>query len=255
MTLHEAIAHVLEGGRRLSSADIAHAINLRGLYTRGDGRPLPASQISARVSNHPELFGRDDSYIWLAQAPLAVAPKSVPQASDAQILRPNRPTRELPVFEELGRIGDLLEYGLPPRDWLKCSGVYMLKIPVGYTPRFIPPADAVTAGNVVRPRPTEQLRAKWVPAVDVIYIGVAGRNNPRSLRARLTELLNHARGNTTTNGPHCGGEIVWQLQDHRALLLSAAATADPPAPRETELALVAEFKSQHGTRPFGNRQD
>ena len=223
MTLHEAIAVVLEGGRRMSSAEIACAIDHRGLYTRGDGRPLPPSQVSARVANHPELFARDELSIRLVASPS-------PRSSSGELARGSRPERRIetpmnmvqPEFAELGCIGELLKRGLPPHDWLEDCGVYTLRIPAGFTPSFIPAEKASAAGNVVRAWSIDRLQAKWVSGTDVIYIGVAGRYNARSLRSRLEELLKHAAGKTSSNGPHCGGEIVWQLRDHTRLLLSAA---------------------------------
>lgn len=57
MKLHEAIQEVIRNSRRaLTFTEIAKQINAQELYTRKDGRPLPASQISARVKNYPQLF-------------------------------------------------------------------------------------------------------------------------------------------------------------------------------------------------------
>lgn len=57
MTLHEAIEKVLrEAGRPLTFTEIAKAVNKDGLYSRKDRKPVPASQISARVKNYPSLF-------------------------------------------------------------------------------------------------------------------------------------------------------------------------------------------------------
>ncbi len=57
MTLHEAIELVLKENKRpMSAKDIADEINNRNLYQRGDGNPVPTSQIHARVKNYPLLF-------------------------------------------------------------------------------------------------------------------------------------------------------------------------------------------------------
>lgn len=57
MKLHEAIQEVIrKSGQGLTFTEIARQINARGLYTRKDGLPVPASQISARVKNYPQLF-------------------------------------------------------------------------------------------------------------------------------------------------------------------------------------------------------
>lgn len=57
MTLHEAIAKVIrDAGRPLTFTEIAKAINQNRLYTREDGKEVPASQISARVKNYGTIF-------------------------------------------------------------------------------------------------------------------------------------------------------------------------------------------------------
>lgn len=60
MKLHEAIVKVLrEASTALTFTEIAKLINRQGLYARKDGKPVPASQISARVKNYPLLFDID----------------------------------------------------------------------------------------------------------------------------------------------------------------------------------------------------
>jgi type I restriction enzyme M protein len=66
MTLHEAIRQVLiESKQALTAADIADKINTDGLYKRGDNKPVPPSQINARISNYPELFDKEGKLISL----------------------------------------------------------------------------------------------------------------------------------------------------------------------------------------------
>ena len=64
MTLHEAIATVLQDGAK-SARGIADEINRRGLYRRKDGKELPASQVSARVSRYRTRFDRNSGLISL----------------------------------------------------------------------------------------------------------------------------------------------------------------------------------------------
>ena len=67
MTLHEAMEQVLrETGHPMTRQELADAINEQGLYQRGDGNPLPASQIGARAKNYPHLFVKVGSKIDLA---------------------------------------------------------------------------------------------------------------------------------------------------------------------------------------------
>ncbi|WP_367620133.1 HTH domain-containing protein [Microbacterium maritypicum] len=64
--LHIAIAEVLESsGRAMSPSEIAEHINRRGLYSRRDGSPLPANQVSARIRRYPALFSTTPSGIKL----------------------------------------------------------------------------------------------------------------------------------------------------------------------------------------------
>lgn len=58
MELHEAIDEVLRTfGRAMSSRELADEINHRQLYMRGDGQPVEAKQIAARV-RRPTYRGR-----------------------------------------------------------------------------------------------------------------------------------------------------------------------------------------------------
>lgn len=68
MELHEAIEKVLENENRpMTAKEIAEKINKQGLYERGDKQPLPASQVSARVSNktYTSQFKNEEGYIRL----------------------------------------------------------------------------------------------------------------------------------------------------------------------------------------------
>ena len=57
MKLHEAIQEVIRlSGHPLTFTEIAKQINAQEFYTRKDGKPVPASQISARVKSYPQLF-------------------------------------------------------------------------------------------------------------------------------------------------------------------------------------------------------
>lgn len=69
MTLHDAMVEVLTGSGALSPTELAREINRRKLYTRGDGRPVPPSQISARASksNYCHMFSRELGKIDVAR--------------------------------------------------------------------------------------------------------------------------------------------------------------------------------------------
>jgi len=68
MKLHEAMEEVLSSHNRMPMAakDIARIIIERKLYERGDGNPVPSSQISARARKYSGMFKVFDGLIGLA---------------------------------------------------------------------------------------------------------------------------------------------------------------------------------------------
>ena len=157
-------------------------------------------------------------------------------------------------FQCVGCVASLLEAGLPPGQGLDSCGVYAVTTPPYYVPEYIGPEPALAEGNVLAPWPVGRLARKWVPDAEVVYYGLAGRDRPRSLRRRLMDLLRHAQGDTTGNGPHKGGEIIWQLTGWRQFSVWAYATPGPAVPRLTEMALLQAFCATYGRPPYGNRQ-
>ena len=156
-------------------------------------------------------------------------------------------------FREVGTVGDLIDRGLPPDAWLGSCGVYAVIVPADYQIRVLDFPIVVEAQNVVVPLSADRLRAKWVTGTRVVYIGIAGNTNPRTLRQQLKDLINHAAGDTTDRGPHRKGEALWQLEGYENFMVMAATTAEPPAPRELEESLLERFQKRHGSPPFGNR--
>jgi len=68
MTLKEAIYQTLiEADRPLTAREVAEIINSRGLYFRRDKAPLSRSQVTARISQHPQEFDYIQGEIILAQ--------------------------------------------------------------------------------------------------------------------------------------------------------------------------------------------
>lgn len=101
MKLHEAIQQVLlEENRELNSSQIAHKVNQKKLYTRGDGQPVPSSQISARVRKYPALFNYNGSIIglkqWLVKKEHSVNKMKLHEAIQHILLDKNR---ELSAFQ------------------------------------------------------------------------------------------------------------------------------------------------------------
>ena len=63
MRLHEAIDAVLtDRSTGMTAREVAGEIKRRGLYVKGDGKPAPTRQISARVGNktYRDRYRRDE---------------------------------------------------------------------------------------------------------------------------------------------------------------------------------------------------
>ena len=258
-TLHEAIVKVLRlRGRPMSAAEIASDLNSKLLYERKDGKPIGGSQVSARVRNYPDLLCRVPEGIWLAaglnhdHVVSASQPKPGGSAGTFGLKWPS--DVQSPAFRSLGTMARLVSEGLPSHSWLSKCGVYVVLAPKDFDCRFLDSESVSAARNVIRPWSQTRLEGKWVPGTRIVYIGLAGRRNPRSLRVRIRELIRHAGGHTTSSGPHKGGEILWQLDNWGQLELYATATEDPPVPRAVESQLNDSFVAQFGKLPFGNRQ-
>jgi hypothetical protein len=162
------------------------------------------------------------------------------------------PISTLP-FQTIGTIGDLLADGLPPDAWLNQRGVYAVILPLGYEFQPLDPDAVHAARNVIAPWPGDRLRNSWLPNTRVAYIGFAGHQHSVSLRKRLRDLLRHAAGEATDHGPHRRREHLWQIAGYEDFTVMVLATDGPPAPRETEQALLDRFRKRYGARPFGNR--
>ena len=67
MTLHEAMREVISSQNRMMTADeIADLVNEQNLYSRGDGTPVPPSQIRARARKYSGMFKVFNGLIGLA---------------------------------------------------------------------------------------------------------------------------------------------------------------------------------------------
>lgn len=263
MTLHEAIENVLNKEKApLSLSEIARRINSNKLYQRGDNNPVPSGQVSARVNNYPRIFNKANGLIslnnWDRTIKAEKTTKSESQTPEkkTQIIIKGNPLNleflKQNGFANIGTIGQLSQQGLPALNELNKCGLYAITLSKDYKPDFI---DSETAlFNVIRPWSREQLRAKWVEGTVVIYYGLAGNQKPRSLRKRLNDLLRHANGKLSSNGPHKGGEIVWQLKGYHDFELWIKSTTNPPTPRTLEHEILSLFVNLSGKLPFGNRK-
>lgn len=95
----------------------------------------------------------------------------------------------------------------------------------------------------------ETLKQNWIQNCPVIYIGKAGGSSNATLRSRLTQYLRFGQG---ANVGHWGGRYIWQLKNHRDLLVCWFETP-MHNPRDLEIKLLELFKEQFNNRlPFAN---
>jgi hypothetical protein len=140
MRCADAIELILrEAGRPLRAREIADEVNRRGVYQRGNGRPLPTYQVSSVVHGLPGRFSVAAGHISInegAPAPVAapdVAP--IPESEVAAILvgcvsgkeSTARPARELYRTELFRRRREYAERS--GRPWFIVSALYGLLLP------------------------------------------------------------------------------------------------------------------------------
>lgn len=101
------------------------------------------------------------------------------------------------------------------------------------------------------------LLSNWVMDTNILYIGKAGgiaENGTESnstLRKRLYTYFRFGQGEPVG---HWGGRFIWQLKDSDNLMFYWR-TCKNENPIDLEHKLIAEFKLQHGKRPFANLKD
>ena len=144
-----------------------------------------------------------------------------------------------------------LRRDIPRSEELNRRGVYAVVCSPTYTPTFIDPDKARRNRNLIKPWSLEKLEKKWVSGVEVLYFGKAGTDmNRRTLRKRLSELIRHSQGKTTNQGPHRGGELLWQLKGYESFEVGYLPTDQPGKEESSFLSL---FLSETGKLPFAKR--
>ena len=83
--------------------------------------------------------------------------------------------------------------------------------PPTYKPCFIELGKVLRNRSVIMPWSIEKLKNKWVPDVEVFYLGKASGSGveKQTLRKRLAELVRHSKGKTIVYSLHKGGEPLW----------------------------------------------
>lgn len=95
-----------------------------------------------------------------------------------------------------------------------------------------------------------RLAREWVPGASVVYIGKAStwKHGGKALGKRLDEFRRFGSGEGVG---HWGGRLIWQLADHRDLLVAWRAT-EPEDPEDVEAEMIDAFTSVYGALPFAN---
>ena len=134
---------------------------------------------------------------------------------------------------------------------LNKRGLYAVVCPRDYRPDFIDLDKVRRSCNVIKPWSRDKLLKKWVPETEILYLDRAGDNTKqRSLRRCITDLVRHSQGKTTDQGPHIGGELLWQLKGYENFELGYLPT---DTPEEFEKNLLIWFYSRTGRVPYANR--
>ncbi len=95
----------------------------------------------------------------------------------------------------------------------------------------------------------EELNSNYVKDSLVVYIGKAGSPTGKAtIHSRLNQYLKFGQGR---NIGHWGGRLIWQLKNHKDLLICWKPTPDDD-PREIEKSLINQFIVKFGKMPYAN---
>ena len=129
------------------------------------------------------------------------------------------------------------------------SGVYLVLNPTQEKPAFL---EKSVGGHYEGKDPTvilEFLKENWVDGAKLLYIGKTTKPE-QTLHKRVSELIGFGNGKKYS---HWGGRLIWQLENHDALLICWRVDKNPV---DTKCQIIKEFKKKYDNAlPFANLQD
>src|SRR6266852_2965521 len=125
-------------------------------------------------------------------------------------------------------------------------GVYVVLRSCAGVPEFLFKSDAGWFKGQNPTYPAEVVRANWIPAATVVYVGKAA--GQKGFRARVRQLVDFGFGKPVG---HRGGRLLWHLADFGELQLC---WRECPGSRadSVETSMIADFRAVHCANPFAN---
>jgi hypothetical protein len=236
MTAVQAIVHVLRDmGLPMRAGELADEINRRGIYSRRDGNPLPAYQVSSAVHANPLRFRTENGLVSLIDAdvtdPPAAQPRDVAHAAEPVCVligcvsrkEPTaRPAKDLYRTELFSRRRAYAEAS--GRPWLIVSALYGIVDPDA----VIEPYDVRISDldrhqrQALAEQIADDLEQRFGPLAGVTFEVHAGDEYMQmlayGLRPRRARLVNPLRG------LRIGEQLAWYGQRRSAVAASTTVT-------------------------------
>lgn len=147
-------------------------------------------------------------------------------------------------FLSVGRLRDTRCVEIPAE-----RGVYIVVRDTLLPPKFLEASVGGRFRQMDPSVPMDVLNAHWVDGAMVLYVGRARGPGVRALlQQRVKRYIRFGQGRVVA---HYGGRFIWQLKDHRALLLAWMPTPDED-PSAVEQRLLSSFMQRFVRLPFAN---
>ena len=127
------------------------------------------------------------------------------------------------------------------------KGVYLVIFEGGARPTFVEKGSGGHYKDRDPNVPISELVAKWIEGAQIVNIG----QTESSLKKRICQYMRFGQGKSVA---HHGGRYIWQIQDHKNLIVCwKAMSGESESAKVFECQLIQEFEKDHGGRlPFAN---